>query len=366
MHVALVANTAWLDEELRMFRRLVVGLIDAQVRVAQVVPEQLPQQEANAFSEVVSWRDSAWPVARSRRLLRVADQLGRLGVDLLHALDGRLWEPVAHIARHLKVPAVLSAASLMDLPQVKRLHHRFGDLGLAFAAATEPLRQAMAAQLPADATVQTVPPGIHAPEQPPRPVTAGEWTCAVISGTGEVDEDYEALFEALRHIVTDHEHAQFFLDGQRSDQHGLWQLARRYQLLENMSIVPRRLGHREMLLNADALIHPQALGKSRTLTLQAMGHGLPVIAREDPWVDYLLEGETAWMVRQPQAQAWTDALQRLITAPQEARQLGARARQWVMRHRPWSAHVAAVLELYRRLEAKTLQVESPPQRPVRR
>lgn len=366
MHVALVANTAWLDEELRMFRRLVVGLIDEQVRVAQVVPEQLPQQEANSFSEVVTWQDSAWPMARGRRLVRVTEDLKRIGVDLIHALDGRLWEPVAQIARHLNVPVVLSAASLMDLPQVQRIHRRFGDLRMAFAAATGPLQQAIAARLPTNVVVQTVPAGIHAPEQLPRPVTAGEWTCAVISGTGEVDEDYEALFEALRQIVADHEHAQFFLDGQRSDQHGLWQLARRYQLLENISIVPRRLGHREMLLNADALIHPQALGKSRTLTLQAMGHGLPVIARQDLWVDYLLEDETAWLVKQAQAQAWAEALQRLIAAPAQARQLGARAREWVMRHRPLSAHVEAVLGLYRRLAGEPLACEHPQEGPARR
>jgi len=359
VHVALVANTAWLDEELRVFRRLVVGLIDEGVRVAQVVPEQLPQQEANSFSEVVTWQDSAWPLARSRRLVRVAEDLERIGVDLIHALDGRLWDPVTQIARHLDIPVVLTATSLMDLPQVQRTWQRCRDLRLGFAAATEPLRQAIAQKLPPDVLVQTVPPGIHAPDQPPRPVTAGEWTCAVISGTGEIDEDYEARFMALRQGVAEHEHAQFFLDGQHSDQHGLWQLARRNSLLENMSIVPRRLGHREMLLNADALIHPQPLGKSRTLTLQAMGSGLPVIAREDPWVDYLLEDQTAWLVRASEPEPWVECLTRLIATPEAARHLGQRARQWVMQQRPLSRHVDLTLSLYRQVSLTALKFEQP-------
>jgi glycosyltransferase involved in cell wall biosynthesis len=180
----------------------------------------------------------------------------------------------------------------------------------------------------------------------------------VISGTGEIDEDYEAPFMALRQVVTEHEHAQFFLDGQHSDQHGLWQLARRHHLLENMSIVPRRLGHREMLLNADALIHPQPLGKSRTLTLQAMGNGLPVIARDDPWVDYLLDDETAWLVRKTEPAPWAECLGRRIVTPDAARQLGGRARQWVMQQRPLSRHVELTLSLYRQVAMTGLRFGS--------
>ena len=38
MHVALLANEAWLDDELVTFEQLVVGLVDEQVRITRVVP----------------------------------------------------------------------------------------------------------------------------------------------------------------------------------------------------------------------------------------------------------------------------------------------------------------------------------------
>src|SRR5690606_29911364 len=86
MHVALLANTAWLDEELAMFRHLVVGLIDEQVRVAQVVPEEMAGEEFSAFGDRITWRPSRWGMVQRQRLTSLATRLDRLGIDLIHAL----------------------------------------------------------------------------------------------------------------------------------------------------------------------------------------------------------------------------------------------------------------------------------------
>ncbi|MCC7407587.1 MAG: glycosyltransferase family 4 protein [Phycisphaeraceae bacterium] len=363
MHVALLTNTAWLDEELRMFRHLGVGLIDEQVRVAQVVPDLLGEHEINKFGDVVTWRDSRWPFLRRRRLLRVADELEKLGVDLVHALDGRLWRAAAELSLELDVPAVLQAFSVLDLKEVEHLRrrHMLGRVG--FAATTEPLRKAIAERLTAEVPVRTAPLGVYVGEAPAEaPASAGgaqvEGTkgdlCAIVSGTGEMDEDYAALLRAMAEVVRQHPGVQFFFDGQRSDQHGLWQAVRQHRLLENVSLVPRRLGHREMLLRGDVLIQPQALGKARSLTLAAMGQALPVIAKADPWVDYLVEGQTAWLVGEAAAPVWLERMLRAIERPGEARELGAKARRWVAeRHTP-SRQVAATLTLYRQMTGESL------------
>jgi glycosyltransferase involved in cell wall biosynthesis len=195
--------------------------------------------------------------------------------------------------------------------------------------------------------VRTVPLGVYAPPQrPPRPEDP-QLLCAVVSGTGEPDEDYEAFFAAMRELVDDYPHVQFFLDGQRGDQHGLWQMAKRMRLLENVSLVPRRLGHRELLIKADALIQPQATGRARTLTLQAMAAGVPVLAKVDPWIDDLVDGTTAWLASSADAGAWATLLRRVIERPNDAWELGERARQWVAeRHQP-SAQVRATVDVYR-------------------
>ncbi len=357
MQTALLTNTAWLDEQLRLFRQLVVGLIDEQVRVVQVVPDHLAPGEANVFGQVVTWRDSRWPWTRRLRLLRLADELDRLDIEIVHAMDGRLWQAAVRLADRLQVPAVLQAASVLDIREIDRLPRRGPESRLAFVAATEALREAIVNRLGGQYPVEVIPLGVYVAEQRSARPKSSDTLCVVVSGTGEPDEDYEGLFVAIRSLLDDYPHIQFFLDGQRSEQHGLWQMARRMRLLENMSLVPRRLGHRELLVKADLLIQPQATGRARTLTLQAMAAGVPVLAKPDRWVDDLVEGRTAWLVDPPGAEGWERLLRRVAEQPEEAWALGERARAWVAaRHQP-SAQVAATVALYRRLTGESWKFE---------
>jgi len=359
MHVALLTNTAWLDEQLQMFRHLVVGLIDSGVRVAQVVPDLLPQDDANTFGEVITWRDSRWPWVRDRRLVAVADQLGKLGVDVIHALDGRLWDAAAGLGRRLQVPLLLQATSVLDVASVTRHARAAERLRVAFAATTQPLRDAIAEQAAEDVPVAVIPPGVHVPAE----VTTAPRSsvlCAVVSGTGELDQQYEAVLLALRELVDEHPQVQFFLDGQHADQHALWQAARRLRLLENVSLVPRRLGHREMLLKADLLIHPQAVGKARSLTLQAMACGVPVLALQDRWVDYLIDDQTAWLADSAQADRWLALFKRVLEHPDDAAALGQRARKWIGENRRPSDYVAATLDLYRTVTGESMKFPQEP------
>ncbi len=354
MHAALLTNTAWLDEQLRLFRQLVVGLMDEQVRVTQVVPDQLAPEESNVFGQVVTWRDSPWPWRRRLRLLRLADELDRLDVDLIHAMDGRLWQAAMRLASRLEAPVVLQAASVLDISEVGRVMRRHDPRCRAgFVAATEPLREAIVRQVGEAFPVWTIPLGVYVAQQRPSQSTDTRILCAVVSGTGEPDEDYEALFAAMRELIDDHPHLQFFLDGQRGEQHGLWQMAKRMRLLENVSLVPRRLGHRELLIKADVLIQPQATGRARTLTLQAMAAGLPVLAKADPWIDDLVDGTTAWLASSADAGTWAKLLRRVIEAPKDTWELGERARAWVaQRHQP-SAQVRATVDLYRQMTGES-------------
>ena len=355
MHVALVANTAWLDEYLSMFRYLVVGLIDEQVRVTQVLPERLDEGDVSGFCDQVRWRDSRWPSIRRHRLSRLAEPIDRLGVDLIHALDGRLWEGSVRLAKQLGTPLILSASSAMDVPQTDRLKRLNEVDKVAFAATTGPLANGIRNRIGSDMQVEVVPQGVHVPEK----ARAHNWEdgaiCAVVSGNGAYDTEYDALLAALKAIVTRYPQAQFFFDGQGADQHMLWQAGRRYGLLANMSLVPRRLGHRELLLRADVLIHPQALGRSRTLTIGAMANGVPVIALKDPWLDYLIDQETAWVIDRADPAGWVEAIGPLIETPSLSQSLVTRAREWVRRHHIASMQVSLTLGLYKQVTGESIK-----------
>ncbi|MEE9212173.1 MAG: glycosyltransferase, partial [Phycisphaeraceae bacterium] len=349
--------TAWLDEELASFRYLVVGLIDEQVRVAQVVPEGLSEEESSAFGERLTWHDSRWRLVRRHRLSRLAEPLGALGVMLLHALDGRVWEGTLRLAHRLNCAAVFGAGSALDVAQVAHMGRVIDPTRMAFAAATAPLAKAIRQRLDPQVIVDVIPTGVHVPDELPGTASRAdpEALCAVITGNGQFDADYLALFTALPAILADYPQAQFFLDGMGSDQHQLWQAARRLDLLSNLSLIPRRLGHRELLLRADVLIHPQALARSRSLTLRAMAHGLPVLARQDRWLDYLIDGQTAWVVDRCKPEPWGELIRRLLDDPQAASTLGRGARQWVQQHRLAATQVEQMRQLYRRATGESLK-----------
>jgi len=355
MHVALLANTAWMEEEMAIFRHLVVGLIDEQVRVAQVVPTGIAPENLSAFGDWVSWRDSRWSYMRRWCLSRRATRLNELGVDVVHALDGRLWEGALRLALKINAPAILTSGSALDVAVASRLAGKLRTQRVAIAASTQPLGEIIRQRVNGACMVKVVRAGVHIPDEASRRNGGDRTLSAVISGTGRFDLDYQALFEALRLVIKDEPSAQFFLDGLSSDQHPLWQAARRYGLLRNLSMVPRWLQRRELLLGADMLIHPQALHRARGLTLQAMAHGLPVLARADPWLDYLEHNRTAWVVDAPEANAWYDLIRRVVDRPEEGRRIGEQARQWIHERHRAAQQIAVTLELYREVEGQSLK-----------
>lgn len=357
MHVAIISDTAWLDEELPQFKVLVVGLIDEQVRVAQVVPDQLDITEVSAFGEQVTWTESDYSWLRQYRLLRLAPQLKRLGVDIIHAVDGRLWPGALRLARELGAPLVCAASAANELESAATLIRRAGDQRIAFTAATAPLGEALSQKVGHIAAIEVVTPGLHTPGEIAKPDPQRSALCAVVTGSGHMDDDYKALLQAMSRIIKAHPDAQFFFDAQQSDQHTVWRAARKMNLLSNLSLVPRKLGHHELLLRADVLLQPQPLGQARGLTLQAMARGIPVIARADPWLDYLHHDQSAWVIDDVNADKWFNRIHDVIEHPDAARRLGASARQYIADHHRVVQQLDSLLTLYRQITGEAYKFE---------
>ncbi len=348
MNVALLTNAVWLDDELPLFRALVVGLIDENVRVVQVVPDELGDGEISSFGRRLDWRDSRFHWLRTRRLTQLAAALREQQVNVLHALDAQLWPGALRLGQELECAVVLHVRSAADLPAASSAMGRTRQNRPAFTAATTSLGKALLERLGPDAIVQVTNLSAHVSDQhEPAPDDAA--LCAVVVGNGRHDANYEALLEGLDGIVQQWPQSQFFLDGQDTDQHRLWRAASRRKLLANVSLAPRRLGHRELLMRADVIIQPQALGVARGLLIQAMANGVPVLALRDPWLDHLIDGHTAWLVDQPDPTRWNALLRKVIEQPEQTLALTQSARQHVRQKHVPARQVALSLALYRRM-----------------
>lgn len=358
MHVALLTCSPWLDEELAPFRHLCVGLFDEQAKITQVVPDDLPVEDAAPFGQRITWQESNWAFLRRRRLTTLADELSNQDITVVHAMSGELWHGALELSDKLDAAAVLTVGCEDDLDLVDRLRPDIEAARAGLAATTAPLAEAVRQRLGPSTTgvlVRVAHAGVHAADASVAARPEGSPFCAAISGGDRCDADFEALFTALRKIVDDYPDAQFFLDVPTENGHSLYRRARKLNLLPNLSLVPHRLGHRDDLLGAGVLIHPQALGRSRSITLAAMARGIPVLARRDPWLDYLIDDQTAWLIDKPDARRWEELLRVLILAPDDGAALGNRARQWVQVNHSPSQQVAAMLDLYRQVTGEAIK-----------
>jgi hypothetical protein len=357
MHVALIANTAWLDEELATLHHIVVGLIDESTRVVQVLPRGRAEGETVSFGSRLSWREGRQRWLNRRALRGLAGPLRERGVGLIHALDGRLWLGALDLAAQLNVPALLSANSGMDVGLATRLADRVAKHPSAITCATAPLTELMRQAVGGAAPIQHVSPGVHLGKVSDR--RDEETPCIVVSGDGGSDEHTAALLQGAKLAIAEHPSLQLFFDGQRQDPHKLWRAISRKGLLANATLIPRRLGHREVLLRAGALLHPQPLGRARTLTLRAMAHAVPVIACADPLLDYLIDGTTARVIHDPTPDNWAKTIVGFASKPGPWRELGRSAKRWVGDHRLASTQLETLLRVYRELAGEPIAFPGP-------
>jgi len=357
MQVALLADRGWLDESLTLLRYLAVGLVDDRVRVQQVVPEGIDLSEVSVFGQQLTFNETAWPTRLQRRLAKLREPLKSSGVELLHALSCRMWMGAAALASAMDVPAVLTINGEGDLEHVARAAAALPAGRGAFLAATAPLADAARESAGDYAPVETVRFGVHAASRPAPSREPDEPLCIVVTGNGQHDAHYEAFLVGLAQLVREQPGVQCFIDGQAHDQHGIWQAARRLDLLGHVSLIPRRLGHREMLLRAHVMVQPQPLGAARMVTLQAFANGVAVLAVDDPWLDYLHHDQTAWVLHNAEPDAWTAWLRRVCDDPAGSAALGQRARAWVGEHRVAADFLTGVLRHYRGLMGESLRFD---------
>ena len=352
MHIALIANTAWLDEELATLHHFVVGLLDESVQVVQALPIGQAEGDAVAFGTRLSWRERRGRFRNRRVLNRLAEPLKQQGVDLIHGLDGRQWRAALDLGKQLAVPVVLSANSGMDIELAARIAGRLVPGQHVVLCATEPLKQLVDQAIGSAVPVRHVPFGVHLGKPTPR--VDGETPCIVVSGDGGFDDYTQRLLAGAKQAIEAHRDLQLFFDGQREDPRALWRAIRRQGLLANATLIPRRLGHREILLRAGVIAHPQPLGRARSLTLRAMAHAVPVLACADPLIDDLIDGTTARVLHAPSADAWAKALISFVSDPDPWRELGQSARQWVGQNRLASTQLEHLLATYRHLTGEPI------------
>ncbi len=325
------------------------------IQVTQILPQNIDQNDTSSFNKTITYADTKFSILRNYRITALYKQLNQDTPHLIHALDGRLWQGAINIAQKLEIPTILSANSHYDIGLAPKYQHLAQEKLAYFTASSGTLKNAIQKVLPLGIPVHHIAPSIYTPQKnTPKPDNDAP-LCAVVAGNGIYDQQYEILFAALKTFTTQHPEAQFFLDGQGPNQDLLWKAAKRFKLLPNISFVARKIGHRELLLGADLIIQPQALGRTRSLILQAMAKSIPVIAKADSNIDIFHHNQNAIVISSEQPKDYVIALNQIIQDKKTIRQITLNARQYTKQNHAPSVQVQKLVELYTKAAAQPIK-----------
>lgn len=378
MRVAMIADELFASREGALMARLAVGLVDEGVRVVHVVPESaLAKPEGLGLGGVAAPTVALPPgglltreSSRAERLAqRIAQAWGRdreSGLDVVHVMGGSVWGLGLALAERGRSACAIEVWRGGQVPRAAALsrERRSRQAGPApvFFAPDKHLEHALLAAEPS-LVVRATPWGVHTPSAMRKPLRGDRSPAVMIVGTGREPGTYNAAFAGLAAACARFPDMMIFADSLAVRNAQTWALARRMNVLDRLSLIEELEARRDVLLQGDVLVVPDAKGEHRTIALDAMACGMVVVALADPLASTLIDGRTARLVRTPDPEAWRAAVTELLENPASSASLALSARTFVRQERKASGHVRAVLDAYTWMAGTYAMASPAPARP---
>ena len=349
MHIGLIIDRERLEREGAMLHRLSQGLVDRDFAVTAILPEELPEEEPHEDQGVITadacvttrMQVALW--MRRARAHQLAAALESSRPDLLHAVGEHAWTVGIDLARVIDRPVMLDVWSAQLVGRAP--HGRAAQRVAGYVCPTEPIAEALRRRIDPD-LVSVVPLGVEVPRQPHAVLEKDEAVALAIIGSGHDTAAHRAMLTGLSRLTKELPYLQACLELRGPYGHEIWRHARRLDLLGHVSTIVDAARHRPLLTGCDVLVVPERQGQVRTLVLEAMALGMPVIASDDPYLDMLVADQTAMIVQEPDPDEWTEKLRRLLGDHALAKRLGATARSWIAAHHRPEDHLNQVVAAF--------------------
>jgi hypothetical protein len=375
MRVLLLPDRPFIERERNMLLRLEVGLADEGVRVVRAVPKE-PDSGTSAgdaplvTSIVVPYADHGLPLTlalRAGALIEAikkatASEPGARVLDLVHVFGVGAWPMAQRIASKCGAKLMIDVWAGAAIEPAVRLAQ--SDRSAVLVGADENLAAQLRGQVDPSRVV-SAPWGVHVPgvghDDEKVATGSGMLTCVLLS-SGYDAASIKAAIDGLAMLLAGPElggrGVMIFVDAIAAARQPIWRWASAAGLDGRISVVADLEGRRELALQADVMLLPDAGGVQRSFVLDAMAAGMLIVAKHDPLNSAMIDGRTCRLVREDTPAGWRAALALMIGADHAAddRALGESARAFVRSERLASKHVAQVLAAYDRACAAPLSV----------
>lgn len=356
MRVVLLADRRFASRERAMLARLQVGLADEGVRVVLALPRGFEPRDDGLFGQTVEFEETGLPLSLSWRAgevaatLRATKKPSEEPTRIVHVFGGSLWPFGLALAERLEAALVIEVWRAGLVRQAYRLATRaHGRTGTVIICPDSALAAQCEREIPG-IPVRHSPWGVYT-DKPLREVfrPGAAWS-VMIAGAGFDKAAFTACFEAIADIAREHPDMLVFVDAVAARRADLWKLAEKLGVRAQVSLVDEMDANRDLVLRGDVLVLPEARGEQRTLVLEAMSVGMPVVAARDDANTSLIDERSALLVTPGDRQGWSRQLRRLFgeggRRAHSIEELLVSARAFVAtEHRP-SRQVGGVIEAY--------------------
>lgn len=339
MHVLLVTSADRIEHEGAMLDRLADGLIASGHALTRVVPvpaESGPNEFAarsRRAERVLVTPFPALPWVRRAHARRLAELMERQRPDVIYASGTDAWRLAIDLARALDRPLTIEMWSMRQLRYVPR--GRAASWVAAYLAPTATMARALRSRVGPD-IVGVAPLGVPLPAEP-RPILEQprQSVALAVLGKGRDIEAWRAWLRGFADALETVPAMQAFMELPVAAEREVWRILTRLDLHGYVSIIGSADRVAGLLVKCDALVVPERSGEARSLTLEAMAGGLPILAAPDPPLDLMYPAEAVVRIERASADLWAEALRELSARPDEARSRGLAGRRHVAaRHRP--------------------------------
>ncbi|MBL4590807.1 MAG: glycosyltransferase [Phycisphaerales bacterium] len=352
MRVLLLADRVFAAHERVLIERIAVGLVAEGIDVHCALPAHR-QGSGTPFTlarQPVVYNDRGLAFTRRIRAAQIARQVVgdsksvQDGMDMVHVFGGSAWGMGRELGDLFGCPVAYEVWREGMVERAARVYLRNpNDSG--FFAPDTPIEQSLIGSGVGSATRLTHW-GASVAQSTGELLAQGRDHTVVLVSSGRDRDRCIAAFEGLVSAIGSREDVLIFVNTQAAEQGGIWKRAKQLGVLEKLTVVQQMEDRRDLVLRCDLMVYPDQRHEHRTILLDAMGHGLGVIAAHDDQVSVLINHETALLVESATSEQWGQRISELLDNPDDARRLGRSARLYIQQHRRTGVHAVSLVDAY--------------------
>jgi glycosyltransferase involved in cell wall biosynthesis len=342
---ALIVSEHTIYEYSIFLHHLLVGLADESIPVALVCPPGYDVDSVvSGAVEVIRYPALKLPLLWRQNKKRLIDRLEKFEPNVLHCLCESKAALTKQLSRQFGLSYILTVNSLQK---------QWGHLSVSskrcakIIVPAESVADNIAKTYPGFAErIERINIGVFTEQTVGCFREPGRLAGMVIANPSDNLAELENLFAALRHLAINGYEFILVITSNARAEGQLRKLLATFALSQMAVIVPKVQSRRCVLTAGDIFIQPHPDAVFNPLLLEAMSLGTVIAGCKGGVDDLIIEGQTAVVFDPDDELSIYNCLQRLLDAPDSAKQLASRARQYLRENHTVSKMTSDILRIY--------------------